>query len=153
MTGTDVTDMTDVKAVQKEQYIEMAIGKENYAVKIEDIDEIIKLQAITDIPRSKEYDKGVINLRGKVVPVISLRSLFGMPDSEYSKSTRIVVVKHREESVGIIVDQVNKVTTYPDIQPPPDRVGGVSGAYFTGIGLLDRQLVGILKLDEVLIRD
>jgi purine-binding chemotaxis protein CheW len=136
-----------------DQYIEMAVGNENYAVKIEDIHEIIKMQTITDIPHCKHYVKGVINLRGKVVPVLSLRNLFGLSDQQFTKMTRIVVVKHQEESVGIIVDQVNKVTTYPDIEPPPERVGGVSGAYFTGIGLKEQHLVGILKLDEVLLRD
>ncbi|WP_248925103.1 chemotaxis protein CheW [Paenibacillus hamazuiensis] len=142
-----------METTQQVQYIEMSVGKENYAVKIEDIHEIIKVQAITDIPHSKHYIKGVINLRGKVVTVISLRNLFGLPDEEYTKRTRIVVVNHREESVGIIVDQVNKVTTYPDIQPPPERVGGVNGAYFSGIGLHGPNLVGILKLDEVLLSD
>jgi purine-binding chemotaxis protein CheW len=138
---------------QQEQYIEFGIGLESYAVKIEDVHEIIKMQTITDIPHSWAYVKGVINLRGKVVPVIALRGLFGLPDEAYTKSTRIVVVKHREESVGIIVDRVNKVTVYPDIQPPPEQAGNVSGSYFVGIGLREEQLVGILKLDEVLLRE
>ncbi|MEK3917191.1 MULTISPECIES: chemotaxis protein CheW [Paenibacillus] len=139
--------------VQQDQYIEMTVGLEAYAVRIEEIHEIIKMQTITEIPHCKPYVKGVINLRGKVVPVVSFRNLFGLPEQQDTKTTRIVVVKHREESVGIIVDQVNKVTTFPDIQPPPDHVGGVSGAYFLGIGLRENKLVGILKLDEVLLRD
>lgn len=138
---------------QQEQYIEFGIGLENYAVKIEDVHEIIKMQTITDIPHSRRYVKGVINLRGKVVPVVALRGLFGLPDEAYTKSTRIVVVKHLEESVGIIVDRVNKVTAYPDIQPPPEQAGNLSGSYFLGIGLREQQLVGILKLDEVLLRE
>ncbi|MFD0714232.1 chemotaxis protein CheW [Paenibacillus sp. GCM10027626] len=139
--------------LQQEQYIEMTVGEELYAVRIEEIHEIIKMQTVTEIPHCKSYVKGVINLRGKVVPVISFRHMFGLPEQPDTKATRIVVVKHREESVGIIVDQVNKVTTFPDIQPPPDHVGGVSGANFTGIGLHGQKLVGILKLDEVLLRD
>lgn len=138
---------------RQDQYIEAAIGQESYAIQIEDIHEIIKMQAITEIPHSRSYIKGVINLRGKIVPVVSLRQLFGMSDADYTKATRIVVVRHREESVGIIVDQVNRVTTYPDIQPPPDKVSGVNGAFFTGIGLREQQLVGILKLDDVLLGD
>jgi purine-binding chemotaxis protein CheW len=139
--------------VQQEQYIEMTVGNESYAVKIEDIHEIIKMQAITDLPHSKYYVKGVINLRGKVVPVVSLRNMFGLPDEEHTKATRIVVVNHQEEAVGIIVDQVNKVTTYPEVEPPPVQIGNVSGAFFAGIGLRGQHLVGILKLDEVLLRD
>jgi purine-binding chemotaxis protein CheW len=137
----------------QEQYIEMVLGKEHYAVKIEDIHEIIKMQSITDIPNCRDYVKGVINLRGKVVPVISLRHLFLMPEVEYTKATRIIVVKHQEESVGVIVDQVNKVSTYQEIQPTPERVGGVSGAYFIGIGIREGALVGILKMDEVLLQE
>ncbi|MBP1990688.1 chemotaxis protein CheW [Paenibacillus eucommiae] len=139
--------------VQQDQYIEMTVGKESYAIRIEEIHEIIKMQAITDIPQSKHYVKGVINLRGKVVPVVSLRSLFSLPDEAFTKNTRIVVVRHQEESIGIIVDQVNKVTTYPEIGPPPERVSVGSSAYFQGIGLCEGSLVGILKLDDVLIRD
>lgn len=139
--------------MQQEQYIEMMVGSESYAVKIEDIHEIIKMQPITDLPHAKYYIKGVINLRGKVVPVVSLRNLFGLPDEAYSKATRIVVVKHQEESVGIIVDQVNKVTTYPEVEPPPVRMGSINGSFFTGIGLRGDHLVGILKLDEVLLQE
>jgi purine-binding chemotaxis protein CheW len=108
---------------------------------------------ITEIPNCHSYVKGVINLRGKIVPVISLRNLFGMEEDTFSKSTRIVVVNHREESVGIIVDGVNKVTMFTDIQSSPDRIGGVSGSYFVGIGIIQGELVGILKLDEVLLRE
>lgn len=136
-----------------EQYIEMTLKQDIYAIPIQDIHEIIKMQPITEIPNSLVYVKGVIDLRGKVVPVISLRELFGFVEAGYTKATRIVVVKHREESVGLIVDEVNKVAVYRDIQPTPGRVGGVSGAFFTGIGLRDGALVGILKLDEVLLQE
>lgn len=140
-------------AIQAEQYIEMSIGKESYAVRIEEIHEIIKIQPITEIPHCQSYVKGVINLRGKVIPVLSLRSLFGLPDESYTKSTRIVVVRHKQESVGIVVDQVTKVTTYSNIQSPPEQVGSVSGAYFSGIGIEGSRLVGLLKLDEVLLQE
>lgn len=138
---------------QQEKYIEFGIGEEHYAVKIEDVYEIIRMQSITDIPFSRRYIKGVINLRGKVVPVIALRVLIGLPDEAYTKSTRIVVVKHLKESVGIIVDSVNKVTSYSDIQPAPEQVGNVNGSYFRGIGVRGKELVGILKLDEVLLHE
>jgi purine-binding chemotaxis protein CheW len=136
---------------QEQQYIEFGIGNENYAIKISDIHEIIKVQSITEIPNCQHYVKGVINLRGKIVPVISLRKLFALPEIETTRQTRIVVVNHLEESVGIIVDRVNKVTMFSDIQPPPERVGGLSGAYFVGIGFSETGLVGVLKLDEVLL--
>jgi purine-binding chemotaxis protein CheW len=142
-----------MQVTQQDQYVEFGIESEQYAIRIQDIHEIIKIQDITQIPNVKLYVKGVINLRGKIVPVISLRNLFQLEEKEYSKNTRIVVVHHRDDTVGIIVDSVNKVTTFSDIQPPPDRVGGIDGNFFVGIGLTDNGLVGILKLDEVLVHD
>lgn len=137
----------------QEQYVEFGIEQEQYAIRIEDIHEIIKIQDITAIPNVKDYVKGVINLRGRIVPVISLRCFFGSEEVPFTKSSRIVVIHHQEEAVGIIVDRVNKVTTFSDIQPPPERVGGVQGNFFTGIGLAESRLVGILRLDEVLLHE
>jgi purine-binding chemotaxis protein CheW len=141
-----------VQTVSQNQYVEFNAGNESYAILISDIHEIIRMQDITEIPNGQRYVKGVINLRGKIVPVISLRSLFLLDADAITKSTRIVVVNHEEEAVGIIVDKVNKVVTFTDIQEPPERIGGVSGTYFCGIGITPVNLVGILKLDEVLLR-
>jgi len=142
-----------VERASHNQYVEFSVGDENYAILISEIHEIIRMLDITEIPNCPSYVQGVINLRGKIVPVISLRSLFALEGDTLSKSTRIVVVNHSEESVGIIVDRVNKVTTFTDIQTPPERIGGVSGSYFVGIGISSDELVGILKLDEVLLRE
>jgi purine-binding chemotaxis protein CheW len=142
-----------MQVTEQEQYIEFGIETEHYAIRIEDIHEIIKLQLITQLPNVMPFVKGVINLRGKVIPVISLRNLFQLKEKEESKHTRIVVVHHQKNTVGIIVDNVNKVTTFSDIEPPPDRVGRIDGNYFVGIGLTDKGMVGILKLDEVLPSD
>jgi purine-binding chemotaxis protein CheW len=137
----------------QEQYVEFGIADEQYAIRIQDIYEIIKIQDITQVPNVLPYVKGVINLRGRIVTIISLRYLFRLVEKEADKATRIVVVRHREETVGIIVDRVNKVATFTDIQPPPDRVAGIDGSFFTEIGITDSGLVGILKLDEVLIHE
>lgn len=142
-----------ITAQDQNQYVEFVVYKERYAIKIYDIQEIIKMQAITEVPNTQSYVNGVINLRGKVVPVLSLRSLFGLAEDEYTKSTRIVVIKHKEDTVGIIVDRVNKVAIFTDIQPPSERIGGIQGNYFVGIGLVENGLVGILKLDEILLRE
>lgn len=136
-----------------EQYIEFVIEEEYYAIHIQDIHEIIKIQDITQIPNVTSYVEGVINLRGKIVPVISLRKFFSLEERGHSKTTRIIVVHHQEDTVGIIVDRVNKVTTFSDIQLPPERIGGVDGNYFVGIGLTNSSLVAILKLDEILLRE
>lgn len=134
----------------EEQYIEVGIGKERYAFRIHEIHEIIKMQHITEIPNSLSYLNGVINLRGHIVPIISLRKRFGSPEEAHTKATRIVVVNHADEMVGIVVDQVNQVTTFADIQPPPDRIGSVKGSFFEGIGCTETGLVSILRLEEIL---
>ncbi|SFL12228.1 purine-binding chemotaxis protein CheW [Paenibacillus sp. 1_12] len=139
-----------MELAKQEQYIEVGIGKEKYAVQIQDIHEIIKLQDITTIPNSKTYVKGVINLRGKIVPVISLCSRFGLMEESYTKSTRIIVINHVDEMVGMIVDRVNQVTTISDIQPPLLNAGDTESAGIIGFGQTESGLVGILKLEQVL---
>jgi purine-binding chemotaxis protein CheW len=142
-----------MQATGLEQYIEFGIENERYAIRIQDIHEIIKIQSITEIPNVMPYVKGVIDLRGRVIPIISLRCMFNINEQSYSRTTRIIVVHHQEDTIGIIVDFVNKVARFNDIQPPPERVGGMEGNYFMGIGLTDSGLVGILKLDEILLRN
>ncbi|MDF2721831.1 MAG: cheW-2 2 [Paenibacillus sp.] len=134
------------------KYIEFGIGGENYAVKIEEVDEIIKLQPITDIPFARRHVKGVINLRSHIIPVVTLRGMLGLPEEAHTKSTRIVIVKHEGESIGMIVDRVNQVTTYSNIQPPPEQIGRVSGEVCNGIGMRNEQLVSILNTEELFIR-
>lgn len=139
-----------MSSLQKEQYIELAVGTETCAIRIEEIHEIIKMLSITDIPFSRPEIKGVMNLRGKVVCVMSLRSLLGMPDEPETRATRIIVVRYREEYIGLIVDRVNKVTTYSEIHRPSEGHGHYREAFFQGIGQQGDELVGILKLDEIL---
>lgn len=135
------------------QYVQFDIGGESFAIQLAEIHEIIRMQELTEIPGSPPYVKGVINLRGKIIPIVSLRSLFMMDPGAVSKATRIIVVHHREEAIGIIVDGVHKVTTFEDVQPPPDRAGAVHRTYVSGIGIHSAGLTGILQLDEVLLRE
>lgn len=139
-----------MSSLQVEQYIELSVGAETCAIRIEEIHEIIKMQSITDIPFSRPEIKGVMNLRGKVVCVMSLRGLLGMPDERDTRATRIIVVRYQEEYIGLIVDRVRKVTTYSDIHPPAGGHGRHIESFFHGIGQQGDNLVGILKLDEIL---
>ncbi|XOJ01216.1 chemotaxis protein CheW [Paenibacillus polymyxa] len=139
-----------MSSLQKEQYIELSVGAETCAIRIEEIHEIIKMLSITDIPFSRQEIKGVVNLRGKVVCVMSLRNLLGMPDEPDTRATRIIVVRHQEEYIGLIVDRVNKVTTYSEIHPPNGGYGRNREGLFHGVGQQEDKLVGILKLDEIL---
>ncbi|MEF3313693.1 chemotaxis protein CheW [Paenibacillus sp. GYB004] len=140
--------MTDPLASR--QFIEIRIGNERLALHIQVIHEIIRVQPVTAIPNGKPYLTGVINLRGKVAPIVSLRKRFGLPEVPDTKSTRIVVVNYSDSVVGLTVDQVYQVTSFTEIQPPPERSGGADGGFIEGIGKSGEELVGILRLDRVL---
>ncbi len=132
------------------QFVVYELANERYALKISDVYEIIKQQKITSVHNSKPYLEGVINLRGKIVPVVNLHKRFGLKNYLITKSTRIVVVQSRDEMIGIIVDRVNQVITFKDIQPAPEIVTGIEGSYFEGIGLAEEGVVSLLKIDKVL---
>ncbi|WP_409347331.1 chemotaxis protein CheW [Paenibacillus sp. MBLB4367] len=139
--------------VNQGQYVEIGIAKERFAFRIQDIHEIIKMQQITEIPNSKPYLLGVINLRGTVAPVVSLRKRFGLPEIPFTKTSRIVIVSDEEAMVGLVVDQVYQVTSFQEIQPPPERIGGLDNRYIAGIGKTESDLVSLLKLDRILYDD
>lgn len=131
------------------QFIAYELASEKYAIKISDVYEIIRMQQITLVHNSKPFLEGVINLRGKVIPVVNLHKRFDLPDYTATKSTRIIVVKVREEMIGIIVDRVNQVVKFEDIQPP-EMSAGIEGGYFEGLGITDQGVVSLLKIDTVL---
>lgn len=132
------------------QYVVLELGEEKYALRIFDIHEVIKMQKITEVPNSKPYLLGVINLRGKIVPVVSLRKRFGLAEVPVTTTTRIVVVNIQEEIIGIVVDGVSKVTTFTEIQPPSEIVSGVDGIYLEGMGKSEEGLVSILNMNQIL---
>lgn len=131
------------------QYIEFGIGNEQYAIPIQDIHEIIRLQEITRLPHTSSFVEGVINLRGRIVPVISLRKRFDFEEADLTKRTRIIVINRQDEKVGILVDHVNKVVRIHDVQEPPEKLGTLSGTFFEGIGKSDSGIVSVLKLDHL----
>lgn len=132
------------------QFIAYELADEKYGLKISDIYEIIRMQQITPVHNSKPFLEGVINLRGKVIPVVNLHKRFGLPNFINTKFTRIIIVKSREEMIGIIVDKVNQVVKFTDIQPPPEMVAGIDGEYFEGLGITDEGVISLLKIDIVL---
>lgn len=135
--------------VRQEQFIEMAIGEEHYAIGIDRIREIIRMQKMTVIPHSPPYVQGVIQLRGSLVPVISLRAWFGLADEPPTKAARIVIVKDGEESVGVMVDRVTQVAVYSNLHTPPGS-GEDSKSCVKGIGQNGQHLAAILNIDALL---
>ncbi|MGF9711225.1 chemotaxis protein CheW [Paenibacillus naphthalenovorans] len=140
-----------MEVLQQDQYIVIELGTEEYALKISEVYEIIKMQKITAIPNSRTFLEGVTNIRGKIVPIISLRKRFQLGETSVIHKARIVVVNHNEEMIGIVVDGVNQVIKFSDIQPSTEIVSGVDGSYFQGIGQSEEGLIGILNLEHVLV--
>ncbi len=132
------------------QHIAFELASEKYALKISDVYEIIRMQQISPTHNSKFFLEGVINLRGKVIPVVNLHKRFRLDEYTNTKETRIVVVKSREEMIGIIVDKVDSVIQFKDIQPTPKIVAGIDEEYFEGIGITEDGVISLLKIDLVL---
>lgn len=132
------------------QFVAYELANEKYAFKISDVYEIIRMQPISPTHNSKPYLEGIINLRGKVIPVVNLHKRFKLEEHEATKATRIMVVKSREEMIGIIVDKVHEVVKFKDIQPTPKVATGIDEDYFEGVGISENGVVSLLKIDAVL---
>jgi len=137
------------------QLVSFNLGKEEFAVDILKIQEINRMVEITKVPRSPEFVEGVINLRGKVIPIIDLRKRFSLPESESTRQTRIVVVDIDNKIVGLVVDAVSEVLRLPakTVEPPPPIVAGIDSEYISGVGKLEDRLLILLELDKVLSKD
>ncbi|MDF2924702.1 MAG: chemotaxis protein CheW [Paenibacillaceae bacterium] len=132
--------------------IVFALADEEYGVEVEKVKTIERMMPMTRVPKTYDFVKGVVNLRGVVVPVIDLRGRFGLPESEYTDNSRIVIISVNEMEVGLIVDSANDVIDVDSelIQDPPEIVGGVRAKYLRGVAKLDERLLVLLNLKEVL---
>jgi len=137
------------------QLVVFQLGAELYGVEISRVHEIIRLQSVTKVPRAPSFVEGVINLRGKVIPVVDLRRRFGLPTSDHTRASRIVVVEIGDQVVGIIVDGVSEVlrVNTTTVEPPSPVVAGIDSEYLHGIAKLSDRLVILLDLDRILARD
>ncbi len=135
-----------------EQLIVFELASECYGVEIAAVNTIIRMQEITEIPRSPEFVEGVINLRGSIIPVIDLRKRFALPAAEPTKASRIVVVESCGLLIGVVVDAVTETLRLPNeaIEPPSPIVTSVDSEYVRGVGKLEGRLVILLGLDKVL---
>ncbi|SCW42599.1 purine-binding chemotaxis protein CheW [Paenibacillus tianmuensis] len=133
--------------------IVFALGREEYGVEVEKVRTIERMQPMTRVPKTPEFVKGVINLRGVVTPVIDLRGRFGFPETEYTDNSRIIIVAVGDIEVGLIVDSANDVIDVDSdhIEDPPEIVGGIKAKYLHGIAKIgESRLLVLLNLKEVL---
>jgi purine-binding chemotaxis protein CheW len=136
----------------EQKVIIFQLKDEEYAVPVQEVKSIERMQHITRIPRTVPFVKGVINLRGVVTPIIDLRLRFDIEESEYTDTTRIIIVSVGTIEAGLIVDAANDVIDLEtdSIEPPPEVVGGVDAEYIQGVAKIEKRLLILLNLTKVL---
>jgi purine-binding chemotaxis protein CheW len=134
------------------QLVSFQLDKELYGIEITKVREIILIAEITRIPQSPHYVKGLINLRSTVIPVVDLRTFFGLQEGAMTDDSRIMVLQSAGKTIGIVVDAVSEVLRVKrdEIAPPPSTVAGLGREYLTGIVKLDKQLLILLDIDNIL---
>jgi purine-binding chemotaxis protein CheW len=135
-----------------DQYLTFTLGKEEYGIPILKVQEIKGYAPTTPIPNAPAYVRGVMNLRGTIIPVIDLRRRFGMPETEYNRFNVVVVVLVGTRTMGLLVDAVSDVLNIPpnDIQPPPDFAERDGIQTISGLARADDKLVMLMDIDRML---
>ncbi len=142
----------NIKALEAKQYIVVNIGQEQYGIDIKYIDNIVRMQRITRVPKAQHYFKGVINLRGEIIPVMSIRLKFGLEPDEFDNATRIIIVKlDAQSAIGIIVDEVKEVVTLDEsmiskVNTELDEKNN----YLSGVGKHGDSLISLLNIQGVI---
>ena len=140
------------KEVTEGKFLTFVLGSEVYGIEILKVREIIKLMDITTVPRTPDYMKGVINLRGKVIPIVDLRSKFSMPEIEHTQETCIIVAEVNQTSIGIIVDSVSEVSNINsgEIEEAPHLGQDIDTDFILGLGKTKERIVILLDIELVL---
>ena len=152
-----MAETTENEIIDERQYIVVKLGEEQFGIDIKYVDNIVRMQRITRVPKAQHYFKGVINLRGEVIPVMSLRLKFGLKEEEYKNSTRIIIIKLEPQSaIGIIVDEVREVVNLSSdnmekVQYDATGANDDKLRYLSGIGKHNNGLISILNIANVII--
>ena len=144
--------MENAQAIQNElQLVIFSLAKEEYGLPINKVHEINRLVPITKLPQAPPFMEGVINLRGRIIPVVDLRKHFGLEVTPHNDDTRIIIVEVNGQTVGMIVDAVTEVVHLPlnNIEPPPASFL-LDAQYIQGVGKLDNRLLILLEMDQIL---
>ncbi len=138
--------------VTEGKFLTFILGSEVYGIEILKVREIIKLMDITTVPRTPDYLKGVINLRGKVIPIVDLRLKFTMPEVEHTQETCIIVAEVNQTSIGIIVDSVSEVSNIKsgEIEEAPHLGQDIDTNFILGLGKTKERIVILLDIELVL---
>jgi purine-binding chemotaxis protein CheW len=142
----------EVEDTQKDKFLTFRVADEDYGIAIRHVTEIIGIQKITVVPDMPSFIKGVINLRGKVIPVMDVRSRFRLSGREYDERTCIVVVNVDDRATGLVVDRVNEVADIPEeqVETPPAGAQGGSGNFILGLGKIGDSVKILLDVNRLL---
>ena len=143
---------TSTAGEQVLQLVTFTLRKEEYAVDILNVQEINRITEITQVPNSPSYVEGVINLRGKVMPVINLRKKFNLEDKETDDTSRIIIMDIKGVINGLVVDSVSEVLRIPTdiVEPPPPMSSDMDSKFIKGIAKLENRLIILIDIDELL---
>ena len=136
---------------QEGRFLTFRLGREDYGIAIRHVVEIVGLQKITAVPDLPSYMKGVINLRGKIIPVMDGRARFGLTKEDYDDRTCVIVTDVADQVTGLIVDRVNEVLEIPaaQVEPPAAASGGSAGNYVCGLGKVDDSVKVLLDVERL----
>lgn len=140
---------------QKGRFLTFSLGNESYGIEIKYVTEIVGIQEITEIPELPEYVKGIINLRGQIIPVMDVRLRFKKEPKEYTDRTCVIVINVKDVSIGLVVDAVAEVLTIPDenIVEPPKMNKGFYNRYIKNIGKVENDVKLLLDCEKLLTDD
>lgn len=141
------------KSKETKQYIVVKLGNEEYGINIKYVQNIVRMTRITRVPKAPYYIKGVINLRGEIIPVMSVRLKFGLDSDEYTNATRIIIIKVEGNAIGLIVDQVKEVIPLSEdnIEKVSKDANDEKSAYVSGVGKTGEGLVTLLNIKGFII--
>ncbi|MFW0883586.1 chemotaxis protein CheW [Candidatus Acidulodesulfobacterium sp. H_13] len=133
------------------QLVTFKLGNEEFALDILKVQEINRIVEITKVPKAPDFVEGVINLRGRVIPIVDIRKKFHLSIKEATKDARVIVVNIMNKTIGLIVDSVSEVLRINSstIQPPPPLIAGLDSDYIKGVGKLDERLIILLDIDKI----
>ncbi len=156
--------MFDPKACQHEtkvqqpvsaEYLAFTLGQEEYGVAIQSVQELRGYDAVTHIANAPAYIKGVVNLRGVIVPIIDMRMKFGLADPSYNELTVVIILNIGNRVMGMVVDSVSDVTalTAEQVKPPPEVGLPLEQDYVTGLGLLGERMLILVDIEKIMTAD
>ena len=140
-----------IASLDSTQYIGVIIGNEQYGIDIKYIDNIVKMQRITRVPKAQPYFLGVINIRGEIIPVMSLRIKFGKEKDDFNNKTRILIIKPEQQAaVGFIVDEVKEVVNLTEDDIDRSNAADDKNTYIFGVGKHAKGLISLLNIQSVI---